>query len=801
MPKTHGRKGMNLMQKKLPIVGIWPAIVVFSSLFPLSPTVAQKTDPNQADSVHQFEIPAGPLSPALVEFGKQADVPIVFKPESTKGKKTNGVHGSYRISEALQLMLKGSDLELVRSEGGVVSVRPFRQVNDALRENPATQSQADHGEFTTQDIPIPVIIVIAPGYAPLATDGATRTATPLADIPQSVQIVSNEVMKSQQAQTISDVLQNVASVSIDENGAAQIRGFPAALSVNGLTDNAALSSPLGGLTTPIIDVQQVEVFKGPDSILAGSMSPGGIINVVKKVPQPTPREELSVQISSYDHLLAAADITGRLLPGNDHFSFRVIGQAEHAKDTFGGYQNYRNNLLSAALGFKNTATDFVLTGEYVDQRLPATPFTVLDFNGRLLPINPSIPITNKEDGYAFKTKTVSYDFVQKLPEDLSFHSKFTYGTGTLSLRQYFLELVEDYTTGLALYAPSADDTFVRGFESDNNLSGTIKIGPISQTLLAGYSYQHANATLTDRQSGTFVETSIFNPQLPPARLDPTQPLNSLTMPAQIESQIYLQDQIAWGPAHLQINVARVHGEQGGSPPFSQSKWLPNFGAVYEVVKDVSLYASYQRSFRLQNAQFTLVDGSLPPPAEGYQKEVGIKLTSGRKLNGIVSAFDSYESASAIYTPSLGGYTLGGGGRSRGVEGDFEGEIRSGCKIITSLTHTSFAPSAGAYSQVPKNQYSLWGTYELQGGPAKGLGFGGGVFGRVGYQISDDAGVTHRIPAKTKVDLTSFYKWKQLTASFGLKNVLDQRLYADYAYADSVGVLPGRTFIFTLGTVF
>ncbi len=124
-------------------------------------------------------------------------------------------------------------------------------------------------------------------------------------------MVTQDVIQSQQAHTITDALQNVSGVTISPGGggsAVQIRGFTAPVMTDGLSNSvggnlSAQSNTV--LTTPMAAVSQIEVLKGADAILAGPMDPGGVVNLVKKRPQADPVRELTMQIGPYGDLLSS----------------------------------------------------------------------------------------------------------------------------------------------------------------------------------------------------------------------------------------------------------------------------------------------------------------------------------------------------------------------------------------------------------------------------------------------------------------------------------------------------------------
>ena len=136
-------------------------------------------------------------------------------------------------------------------------------------------------------------------YAPSATDEATlKTDTPLLLTPQSVETVPEAVLQDQIALTLNDATRNVAGVAQDFgfNGGTQpaliFRGFPNLSMTAGSSMTASASyyldgSKVEGVPLNMADVQQVDVVKGPDSVLFGRAQPGGLVNVVTRPILPS----------------------------------------------------------------------------------------------------------------------------------------------------------------------------------------------------------------------------------------------------------------------------------------------------------------------------------------------------------------------------------------------------------------------------------------------------------------------------------------------------------------------------------
>ncbi len=158
-----------------------------------------------------------------------------------------------------------------------------------------------------------------------------KTETPEKDIPQSISTVTKELIKDKMEFTLKDAVDEVAGVNqysgFDEY---TIRGFRAENSrdINGLRGyNTTYTSSM------LVNIERVEVIKGPTATLYGNCDPGGTINLVTKKPLEKNESEIDIYGGTWDHFRAQGDVTGplnksktllyRLNAGYDHSnSFR-----------------------------------------------------------------------------------------------------------------------------------------------------------------------------------------------------------------------------------------------------------------------------------------------------------------------------------------------------------------------------------------------------------------------------------------------------------------------------------------------
>ncbi|MET3053816.1 TonB-dependent siderophore receptor [Pseudomonas alkylphenolica] len=168
-------------------------------------------------------------------------------------------------------------------------------------------------------------------YKASESKSALRIDAPLRDIPQTVNVVPQSVIKDQGAQSMEDVLKNVPGIGLS-NGDGQrdqvtIRGFSAIgdMYVDGLRDDALYYRDLS-------NVERVEVVKGPAAVLYGRGSSGGLINSVSKKPTFSPVQEVGVSVDSEGKRRTQFDAGWADQQQGDK-AFRITGALEDS-DTF-----------------------------------------------------------------------------------------------------------------------------------------------------------------------------------------------------------------------------------------------------------------------------------------------------------------------------------------------------------------------------------------------------------------------------------------------------------------------------------
>jgi len=222
-----------------------------------------------------FDIPAQPLGEALTRLAEQSGLQVAYTTQEVEGRTSAAVAGDFTPEAALHQMLAGTGLTYRFTDAGTATIEQMAagQESEGALELGAVEVQGWRPTETR-------------GYRPGMISSATKTQSPIADTPASVSVVTEDVIKDQNARSVADAVRNVpgvepgpnpANVSVQEE--FTIRGFANTLvNVNGVERRST-----GPLSTA--NIQSIEVLKGPFSVMQGQLSPGGFINVQTKRPQ------------------------------------------------------------------------------------------------------------------------------------------------------------------------------------------------------------------------------------------------------------------------------------------------------------------------------------------------------------------------------------------------------------------------------------------------------------------------------------------------------------------------------------
>lgn len=298
----------------------------------------------------QFDIPAGPLADVLLLIGGAAGVLVSFSPDLVGQVRAPDIRGTFSVMEAVTLAMRGSGLAAEVTSGGVVTVSAA--VVTAPLAPPAAEAvpaaPAGGAPWPQAQAVLPRVEILGSGrrqedgLLALRGSSATRTDVLLADLPQTVSVVTAEALAIQGGATSNDAMRYVAGVSSrqDSTGgqavvpALLVRGLPALYALSGM-GTIRLALPMDSAF-----IERIEVPKGPSGTIPGVGSfggRGGVVNLVRKEAGAPPRRELEQGASSRDSGTGRleADLAGRL---SDDLAWRVVAVGSATGPADGGYE-------------------------------------------------------------------------------------------------------------------------------------------------------------------------------------------------------------------------------------------------------------------------------------------------------------------------------------------------------------------------------------------------------------------------------------------------------------------------------
>ncbi|HEY9763906.1 MAG TPA: TonB-dependent siderophore receptor [Trichocoleus sp.] len=636
------------------------------------------------------------------------------------------------------------------------------------------------------------------GYNPDSAITATRTDTPLRDIPQSIQVVPQAVLEDQQTLRIQDALQNVSGVSKwgnyggTEAGSFVIRGFTQDGNFrNGFRDNDFYS------ISEVANIDRIEVLRGPASVLFGQVQPGGIINLVTKQPLSYPFYELGFSAGNYAFYRPTADLSGPLT-ADGSVRYRLNAAYQNA-GSFRDFVNSERFFIAPVVAWDiSDSTTLSLDFEYLyDDPLYDRGLIALSDGSVPLPINRFLGYP-QFDTYTQRVYRAGYRIEHEFSDSLrlrhagSLYSAYAGGGRTDSSR-----LVNDRFVRRTL---RVDDFVNENYALQTELISDFTTGTIDHELLVGLELNR-RSSVYDQLSAPLPLLDIFNPNYNVPR--PTsfpdvynQRIFTNAIGLYVQDQVDLLDNLK-----LLVGGRLDFTTQDESYPFSDetnnqsdTAFSPRVGLVYQPTEELSLYASFSQSFlpvvgrSATNSPFV--------PERGTQYEIGVKgdWLEGQ-LSGTLSLF--HITKRNVLTPDINDPDFSiqvGAQRSQGVELNLTGEILPGWNVIAGYAYTDAVvtqdndiPVGNSLENVPRHTANLWTTYQIQEGNLQGLGFGLGLF-FVGEREGDLPNSNFELPSYLRADAALFYERDNWRAGLNVRNLFDAR-YLETAQFRNI-VYPG-----------
>ncbi|GGF68794.1 TonB-dependent receptor [Azorhizobium oxalatiphilum] len=646
------------------------------------------------------------------------------------------------------------------------------------------------------------------GYQPITNSSATRTNMLILDIPQAVNVVSQEVINDQQDRTLDEVLRNVSNVT----QANTLAGTQDAFIRRGFGDNRDGSVLTNGLRTVLprsfnATTDRVEVLKGPASTLYGIQEPGGIINVITKKPQDVFGSSFELSGTSFGGGYGTFDITGPI--ANTNLAYRLIGEWQD-NDYWRNYGEVKQNLIAPSLGWHGENTSVDVSYTHREYTVPFDRGTIFDpttgkavTTDRRIQFTEPYNITNGQSDLVLVNASHNFNDKWKLKVD------YAYSHDSYSDNQARVMAYDPATGNLTRRADSTNGSYQTQHNVRADLSGEFTVAGFKNELLVGAAYSDYDLLRTDmircpNTTGFNIYRPVYGTLAKCTRVsaaDSDQTIQQSVYSGYIQDALYLTDQwiLVGGVSFQQYTQYAGKGRPFNANTDSDGTSVnPRAGIVYKLTPDISLYANFATGFVPQSSIADNI-GSLPPE-ESVSYEAGAKFELMNGLTATAAIFN-IEKKNVLYNETLSnGDTVArtaGKVRSQGFEFDMAGRLTDRINIIASYGYQDVKvvedPTYAGNSPVNVSPYtaSMFMTYDV--GRVLGddnLKIGGG-FSAQGKRAGDAANSFY-LPGYAVFDAMMAYTINvknPMTIQLNVKNLFDTTYYTS-SIGNNLGVAIG-----------
>lgn len=644
-------------------------------------------------------------------------------------------------------------------------------------------------------------------YTAPTASSATRTDTPLTEVPQSVQVVTQSMLKEQDSHSLSDALINVSGVRATKPQEALfaqpiVRGFPAEIYMNGLPAFGGTAASID--PTSLMGTERIEVLKGPTSALYGGgigAPLGGLINVISKRPEAEPTALLSMRTGSFGTVNPSMDLN---TPIGDKVAARLSADYQENDSWIDHVKGHQWSIQPSMSIQLTPETELLLRGQYEDRSqleysgLPAAQALSGQIDRNAFP-----GATRGQPNTTIENRTSTAQLTHELNDDTRMSVTAQYYEG--KFRDYG-SFVYPELLGASPATPTVYPIFklylpgsVRESTLDTNLGTRVEALGGSHELLVGASYDRTDFTSGVSNAELIGELDLANPRYGISYGATPQVLVTQTNRYETTAG-YFQDQATYGRWHLlgslrltQLDLKQQ--EQGVDT--SYHRITPRLGITYDLTESLALYAAYSTGFR---GAFNFIGNETPKPELSRNYEAGFKLAfNDIGLSGTLAVFEQTRRNVSTTDPdpanALLGYSVQSGEqRARGVEADLVWEPTTALSLLANYAYTqaevtqdNSIPVGDGLPRVPRHSGRLAARYRILDGAAKGVGFGAGITALSARELTLPNTVS--APGYALLDAQTSYDFDRYTVSVSAVNLAGRKVFETYQYLGSPLVLP------------
>jgi iron complex outermembrane recepter protein len=616
------------------------------------------------------------------------------------------------------------------------------------------------------------------------------------DVPISMTVVTGEDLEHAAAKDTIDIMRQVPNTYMTKAGQHSSVAF---LSMRGITPFMEAEQPVGffvdgvhyrNIDMELLDIDRVEVLRGPQSTLYGRNTEAGAVNIITRDPEPYEERSVSVGVGNYDRRTLTGIFGGAL--GNQDWSYRAAVQALHSNGYFTREPDEiddvdKANDLNVRLKLRwKPEEDWDVVATYDGQRyrdgstniallsqLYSDPHKVtsnyIGYNNsnahigsvRAIYEAPSFTVTSIS-AYGTEDKTATYDVDASAYDALRLLTDVDYSRFTQELRLSSHEGASGprWLGGLYYFNQTDHNNF------DMDMNGL------------GYGVQSVRTTTDTQNSALFGQV--------------TWPLNDKTalitgLRYDHENKDVVNHQ-AW---------AAMGKDFGSTANLTFNAWLPKVGVEYKPVPNIMTYATYSKGYKaggfnnLADPGQEVYDAEYTTNYEIGLKHMGLNNRLQTKLALFWINWTNQQVEELVLTQS--NITNAGKSVSRGAELEVTWQASRDLLLRASggwndAHFVTYVDNGNDYAgnrppNAPAYTYSLGADYT----------FGNGWYAHADWQGADkvyfDSANTQKQDGYGLLNMKAGYRFRNYELAFWIKNALDE-VYVTRAFDIGGGTYAG-----------
>jgi outer-membrane receptor for ferric coprogen and ferric-rhodotorulic acid len=703
-----------------------------------------------AAATDHFDIPPGDLLPALDSLSRASHLEFIYSADDLIGLQTAGVHGELTAAQALRKLLEGTSLAVIEYPDGSILIEANPAATEPGRPQVLRPATTDVPP-TIQNANRPAEVVVTGTAFGLV---ATRTETPLREIPQTISLITSEQIRQQNDTDLGQALSHAPGITIVRTDSLDndfySRGFKVTsfhvdggaslFSVSGIEQLDSVVGPGGPFlgTADLSEFDHIEVLRGADALFANNGNPGATVSMMRKRPLSSPQLLLDAHVGSWSDTRLEADATAPIaLDGSLRGRVDMVYANQRNFYEPGGLERYR---VFTVLDYDLSASTLVTVGSSY-QRDDAVPFV----SG--LPLNPngSDPHLPRKTALTFnwaRYQLRSAEFYLQLRQHLGNEwqvaaNASAWNNAVKYVYGIYDSPVDPLTSGFdaaPVFNATPHPNTQQELSTDITLTGTANLLGHREELAVGVDYTRVISHWDlDLYTPTFplvsnayaYDASLYadpNSHHPTLGFD----IHAADRRAGVFSSIRLflrQDLSVVAGARYSGN--RTDVDTSGmsdtlsasvSTNFASSAVIsPYAGVSYNLNGSFSLYASYADIYRSNGRG---VDRSELKPSHGIDVEGGVKFAAHNgSLNGSLVLYRIRQLD--VPVPDLSVRPQGvdlATNSSRGIESELEGHLQTDWLIAGGYTFNINHGADGTplSSATPRHSFKLWTSKRLPG---------------------------------------------------------------------------------------